>query len=118
MSYPNVYQLLNVAGVNAEVGSRIYGFGTAPQNPTYPYITWEIITGVPSNYQGETPKVDKYRVEVNVWGRDQQTVLDAGAAIQSALDSNGHQITQIGPNQDQATQSFRLQLDYSIWTDR
>lgn len=118
MSYPTVYALLNVAGVNAQVGSRIYGFGEAPQSPTYPYITWEIISGVPNNYTGQAPVVDRYRVEVNIWTRDQQAALDTGSAVQAALDASGHQQIQIGPSVDPETQSYRLQFDYSFWTSR
>jgi len=118
VTYPTVYSYLNIAAINAIVGSRIYGFAEAPQSPTYPYITWEIISGRPSNYQGSAPAVDNYRVEINVWTRDQQNALDAITEIQSALDAHGHQLVQIGPSVDPDTQSYRAQLDYSLWTSR
>lgn len=118
MSYPLVFSLLNVAGVNATVSDRIYGFGEAPQSPTYPYITWEITSEVPSNYVSETPTVDNHRIEINIWARDQQTALDTKDAVQTALDSNGHQLISLGPNVDDDTQSYRIQLDYSLWTSR
>lgn len=118
MSYPTVYGMLNVAGVNAQVSGRIYGFGQAPQSPTYPYITWEIVSEIPSNYLGEAPIVDNHRVEINIWARDQQTALDTKDAVQSALDSNGNQLLGLGPNVDPETQSYRIQFDYSLWTNR
>jgi hypothetical protein len=118
VSYPTVYGLLNVAGVNAHVSGRIYGFGEAPQSPTYPYITWEIVSEVPSNYLGEVPVVDNHRVEVNIWARDQQAALDTKDAVRTALDPNGHQILGLGPNVDPETQSYRIQFDYSLWTSR
>jgi len=117
MIVPGVYGWLNVAAVNAFVSGRIYGFGHAPQTPTYPYITWRVITSVPSQ-QFDAPAVDNQRVEVNVWSKAQQESLDAAAAVQTEMDKHGHQITQLGPERDSETKNYRTQLDYSIWSSR
>lgn len=113
-----VYSLLNVPAVTALVGTRIYGFGQAPQGVTYPYITYQIISGGSLNYTDTTPNTDKLRVEINVWTRAQQDAVTVGNAVRTALDPHGHQLLQIGPSTDADTQSHRLQLDYSFFVSR
>lgn len=113
-----IYGYLNVAAVNAFVSGRIYGFGQAPQSPTKPYITWQVVSGVPSNYQGQAPSVDRQRIQVDIWSDDQQQTLDLGSAVRTELDKHGYQITQVGPQVDPETYTNRLTLDYSIWLGR
>lgn len=113
-----VYGYLNVAAVNAFVSGRIYGFGQAPQSPTKPYITWQVVSGVPSNYQGSAPVVDRQRVQIDIWSDDQQQTINIGAAVRAEMDKHGHQLNQIGPNVDPDTYTNRLTFDYSIWLPR
>lgn len=115
---PDIYSILNVAAVNAHVGTRIFGAGHADDSPVYPYITWQVISGRPENYQGQAPNVDNARVQVNVWARDEAAVRTAAQAARDALDAAGHQVVLIGPDRDPETKSYRIQMDYSIWTAR
>lgn len=115
---PNVFEILNVTAVNDEVGTRIYGAGHAGDSPTYPYITWQIISGAPSNYLGENPNIDQARVQVNIWARTESDVRMAASAARGALDGSGHQVLLVGPTRDPETKSYRIQMDYSLWTER
>ena len=115
---PDIYSILNVASVNAHVGTRIYGAGHAGDSPAYPYITWQVISGSPENYQGEAPNVDNARVQINVWARDEAAVRTAATAARDVLDAAGHQRMLMGPERDPETKSYRIQMDYSFWNQR
>lgn len=113
-----IYGYLNIGPVNTYINGRIYGFGQAPQSPTKPYITWQLVSSVPSHYQDTTPSTDRQRIQIDIWSDDQQETLDIGAAVRNALDVRGHQFNQMGPMVDQETYTNRLTLDYSIWLSR
>lgn len=115
---PNVYAILNVPAVNAHVGTRIFGSGHAADSPTYPYVTWRVTTSSAENYQGQAPNIDRATVQVNIWARDEETARLAATAVRDALDAAGHQQVLIGPDRDPDTKSYRIQLDYSLWTSR
>ena len=61
-----VFGWLNIAAINAFLGTRIYPFGSAPQNPTRPYITYQVISSVSENLQSERPEIDNQRVQVDI----------------------------------------------------
>lgn len=113
-----VFFYLNVAAVNAFVAGRIYGFGQAPQSPAKPYITWQVVSGVPSNYHSDSPAADKQRIQIDIWSDDQQQTINIGTAVRAEMDKHGHQLNQIGPNVDPDTYTNRLTLDYSVWIKR
>jgi hypothetical protein len=113
-----VFGWLNIAAINAFVGTRIYPFGDAPQDPTAPYITYLVVSSVSQNYHGETPNTDNQRVQIDIWSRDQQETLDIGTEVQTAMDARGYQSLMIGPRKEPDTQIYRLQFDYSIWLTR
>lgn len=115
---PNVYEMLNVAAVNAHVETRIFGAGHAGDSPAYPYITWQVISGAPENYQGQAPNVDNARVQINIWARDEASCRTTATAARDVLDTHGHQALLMGPERDPETKSYRIQMDYSFWTDR
>jgi len=113
-----IYGYLNVAAVNAFVSGRIYGFGQAPQSPAKPYITWQVVSGVPSNYHDRAPTVDRQRIQVDIWSDDQSETLSLGTAVRTEMDKHGHQLNQLGPEVDDETYTNRLMLDYAVWVTR
>jgi len=114
---PPVFSFLNVAPVNALVDTRIH-FIDAGDSPTYPYIRWFVPSGAAGNYLGQPPNVDNDRVQIDCFTRDKQQVLDLADAVQSELDRHGHQLVKIVHTIDPDTKSYRVQFDYSFWTDR
>ena len=115
---PNVFALLNVAPVNAFVDSRIFGAGHAGDSPNYPYITWQLLTGSPLNLIDEVPNCDKARVQINCWSRSETEVRLMSQAVRDVMDEAGYQVLLMGPERDPVTKSYRIQLDYSLWTSR
>lgn len=115
---PNIFAMLNVAAVNAFVGSRIYGAGHAGDDPEYPYVTWQILSGQPQKYLGEVPDIDNARVQINVFARSEQSARETATAVRDVMDTEGYQVLLIGPEHDPVTKSTRIQMDYSVWTER
>lgn len=118
MIEPPVYLWLNVAAVNAYVSGRIYGQGHIPDSPTYPYIRYQSVSGSSQNHLSGEPDTDQERVQVDCWTQDRQEALDLAAAVRTELDKHGYQMVKIGPSQDPETKSYRVQFDYSFWTER
>ena len=115
---PDIFTILNQPSVNAFVGSRIYGAGHAGDSPQYPYITWQVISGQPNNLLSEAPTIDNARVQINIWSRSESEVRQAAEAARDVLDLFGYQSILIGPQKDPDTKSYRIQMDYSIWSHR
>lgn len=115
---PDLYSILNVASVNTHVSGRIFGAGHADDSPTYPYITWQVVSGRPKNFAAGAPNCDNARVQINVWARTEEAARLAATAVRDVMDAAGYQRVLIGPEKDPQTKSIRIQMDYSLWTDR
>ena len=120
---PNVYALLaGDAAVAAQVGTRVYRFGQAPQRVTAPYITWYVVAGVPENTLPDTPVVDRWELQIDCWsdndGTGDQDIEALALAVRNALEAY-HHVTGIGPaDRDPDTRRYRVSLQVTWWEDR
>lgn len=111
---PAIYTALNVSAVTNVATGGIH-YRKAPQGTTDPYITWFVVTDVPSNYQSENPDVSNFRIQVDLWSRNPATLMTLKDLVRGRLDNIAHQI--IGRDgYDDETQLHRYSLDYSFWT--
>jgi hypothetical protein len=46
---------------------RLYPFGEARQQETYPYAVWQLVGGRPENYLSDRPDVDSFSTQVDVY---------------------------------------------------
>jgi hypothetical protein len=69
------------AGVIALVAARIYPVQGPPDNPTYPYITYQDIPAAPADYAFDGSELDTRRVQFAYWG----TAYCDGANIMIAV---------------------------------
>ena len=60
--------LLANAGVSALIGTRIYPVQGPPDNPTYPYITYQDFTAAPSDYAFDSAELVTRRIQFAYWG--------------------------------------------------
>jgi hypothetical protein len=120
---PDVFRLLNVASINAVVGTRIYRHGVAAvQSPIAPYITWALVTGTPENHLSGTPPVDRMSVQVDWWtdntgtGSEQMNTL--GALIRDQIET-AHDIESFDADmRDTETMRYRGSLTFTWWLHR
>jgi hypothetical protein len=124
---PPLFQVLSTdAGVTALLGAggncRVYDAGEAPEGVTYPYATWQIISGSPENYLGDRPNIDQIRVQLDCWsspkGGSLTNASNVADAIRYALESRGHQVDFGSTERDADTGSYRYRMDFDFWIPR
>ena len=82
-----LYILTNNAGVGDVAGDRIYR-DELPQEPTYPAITFQLISSPPMPDHNPGPAVNFRNVyQVDCWGETTDDASDLKAAVFAALDS-------------------------------
>jgi Protein of unknown function (DUF3168) len=77
-------RLTGFAGLVALVADRIYPV-RLPQNPVYPAITYQRVSGVREHTMGSDPGIAAPRFQVSVWGTSVQDTIDVSAQVQAAL---------------------------------
>ena len=120
---PRVFPLLTAsAAVTALVGTRIYRHGAAPDNVVAPYVTWFVVVGTPENSISETPRIDRYSVQVDCWSNNTGTgatqVETLAEAVRDALEPSAHMTGVVVNERDFDTQRYRLGLQFDFWTHR
>lgn len=101
---------------------RFYPFGSAPQKgePNYaePYVTYQVISGTPENYQDKAPDIDQATVQIDIWNADPTGLSPTYVALLDALETHGH-VTRFGPtDRDAETKLYRYSFDFDIWAER
>ena len=64
--------------------TRIY-HQVPPQNPTFPYVTYQIISGAPDYHLNGQTTLFRNRIEINVWAKNSKSVTDVNIAIRKSL---------------------------------
>lgn len=85
---PPVYATLRAnATVVATVGSRIGRHGRVAQDTDKPYITWQVVTGLPHDQLSGTPTSDFTTVQIDCFHLLDGGVEDLAEAVRDALDA-------------------------------
>ena len=117
---PPVFSILAAApAVTALVpSSRIRGQGYAGESPVAPYITWQLVDGLPENYLGSRPGIDTFRVQIDCWANDAAQSKAIAAAVRDALEPHGLCVAIFGDDYDAETKLYRYGFDWSLLTPR
>lgn len=120
---PPVFDALSAsAAVKAKIGTppnmRLYPFGEADQNTTKPYVTWQLITGVPENYLGQLPDADSSRVQLNVWGATQASANQTAKVVRDAIEPHAYVLNSGDTGRDPETKNYGYMLDVSFQESR
>jgi len=122
MIYPPVFKYARASEeVTALLGSaplRVYMFGRAPQNVAYPYAVWQVVAGSPENYITNTPDIDAFTTQIDVYARDSDEARRCAMALRDAFEPYGHVVSWRGETRDDETESFRSGFDVDWWVDR
>jgi len=93
---PPLYALLLAsAPVAAIVSTRIYPHGDAPQGVAQPYVTWQMVSGVPEISLSDLPDIDRCTLQINCWHPTSAGVISLATAVRAAVESTGH-VTGVG----------------------
>lgn len=77
-------RLSSQAGVTAIVSTRIYA-GILPQEPTYPALTYNIITRTKEHCFGSDPGNEMIRLQLDCWAKTYAESLSLAGAVRTAL---------------------------------
>ena len=84
-----VAQMKAHAGLAALVGTRVYP-GLLPPQPTYPAVTYAIVSDVPEHAMGTDPGAKTARVSVTVWSLSYKAAKDCADQVVAALSRYRH----------------------------
>jgi hypothetical protein len=130
--FPPLLAILSAsAPVVAAFGSaplRVYTFGAAPASDdayyAVPYAVFQTVFGSPENYLGETPDMDRWGVQIDVYARDTtpgtgaRNARNGAKAIRDALEPVAYVTSWDGETRDTETQLFRYTFTVSFLTPR
>jgi hypothetical protein len=120
---PPVFEVLSAStAVKAKLGNppnmRLFPFGEADQNTTKPYVTWQLLTGVPENYLGQLPDADSYRIQLDIWAATQVSANQTAEAVRDAIEPHAYLLNSGGTTRDPETRNYRYMLDVEFQTPR
>jgi len=120
--YPPLFALVSAdSQVRAQFGlnpTRIFLFGEAPETVAKPYAVWQTISGSPENYISNTPDMDSFSVQVDVYATTATSVRAAAQALRNAIEPRAHISAWRGESRDPETNLFRYSFDVEFLTAR
>lgn len=120
--YPPIFATCAAsAAVKAALGTnpvRLYPFGEAPQDVALPYAVWQTIGGAPENYLGETPDIDSFSLQVDVYGETPTSTRAAAEALRDAIEPVAHITAWRGESTDSGTKRKRFSFDVEWHVNR
>lgn len=98
---------------------RFYQFGINEEQPqTYPYAVWQRVGGVPENYLGQTPDIDTFAVQVDVYAKSADQARTVATALRDAIEPVAHITGWFGESRDPDTKNYRFTFQTDWWTPR
>lgn len=120
--FPPIFAICSAStAVKALIGTspvRLYPFGDAPQTVTKPYVVWQTVTGQPENYVSNTPDIDSYTVQVDVYATTATGARDVAKAMRDAIEPYAHVVRWGGESRDSETQNYRFSFDVDWFVRR
>ncbi|WPC72922.1 DUF3168 domain-containing protein [Vibrio porteresiae] len=97
---------------------RFYLFGFAPQSPTYPYAVWQVVNGAPENYINETPNIDGYTLQVDVYAKSASDARGVTSALIDAIEPHAYVTSYRPESRDDNTMNYRNGFDVDWLVNR
>lgn len=120
--YPPIFKYAaasdQVKAILGQNPTRIYMFGQAPQNVAYPYAVWQVSSGSPENYITNTPDIDLFGIQVDVYAKEAIQARNCAVALRDALEPYAHIVSWRGETRDTETASYRSSFDVDWWVNR
>ncbi|PCQ44919.1 tail completion protein gp17, partial [Citrobacter freundii] len=98
---PKVKELLGANPV------RLYPFGMHDDDLVYPYAVWQNVGGEPENYLSQNPDIDRYSIQVDVYGDTDEDALAVARALRDVIQRNAYITRWDAQGRDSATLKYR-----------
>ena len=119
---PDVFPLIAAdSDCEALLGSqpmRLFPFGEAPQHVQLPYVTWQVISGVPENFLSGRPDMDGISTQIDVWAYTQGDARAVFDALRNAIELDSHIIGVNLEGREPDTRIYRISFTVDFWTER
>jgi len=79
-------RLTTHAGLSALIGDRVYPWSEVPQKPTYPFVTYLLVSAPRPHAMGVDAGVVMARFQFNVWAEDDEAGTAGHDAMLAAKD--------------------------------
>lgn len=120
--YPPVFSIAFAdSAVTNLIGSspcRLYPFGEAPEDTPTPYVAWTTISGFPENYINESPDIDSWEVQIDVFASTADSARAVATALRNAYQGSAHITAWRGESRDPKTKNYRYSFDVEFFVSR
>lgn len=120
--YPPVFETLkNNTDVVALLGSnplRVYVPGEADQDTVRPYLTWQIVSGLPENVLDKVPDIDSHTVQMDAYARTLSEARAVVKAVRNAIEIFAYITGWLGESKEVDTRLYRVSFQVDWFTQR
>lgn len=116
--YPSsVFSMLNDASLHSSfllgVPVRAYPFGDAPPNTPRPYLTFQLVSGIPDNCLDDPPDMDNERVQFSLWADNLDSLDLVAKTLRARLQQFGYVNSYADMGRDTETRRYGIMIDWS-----
>jgi len=120
--FPEIYEVLaantDVTDLIGTTPCRCYPFGEAPQGVARPYVTWQIVSGMPNNNLDSVPTIDMFSVQIDCWAETGTGSRVLAAAVRDAIETRSNITAWRGEDRDKETHYYRYSFDADWFVKR
>ncbi len=120
-----IFGMLQVAGMTAVVGSRVYPL-LLPENPTYPAVRYQQLGGARESAMGSDVGLVEARVQIDSYAETYAGARVAAEAVRAAMQRVRGTVASVvisavfldeGPLDlyEEAVRKYRVQQDFIVW---
>ncbi|MGL4674973.1 MAG: tail completion protein gp17 [Wohlfahrtiimonas sp.] len=98
--------------------TKVFSGGIAPLGTSSPYVTWQIISKVPTQTIGNQTKNNRSRIQFDIYSDKERQALQIQNLLNKRLERTGYVISSVGPMREPETKHYRISQDVSFITGR
>ena len=98
--------------------TKVFSGGIAPLETSSPYVTWQIISKVPTQTIGNQTKNNRSRIQFDIYSDKERQALEIQNLLNKRLERTGYVISSVGPMREPETKHYRISQDVSFITGR
>lgn len=106
----------SVLGVHPNL--RVYAFGQAPTTVSRPYVTWQLVAGLPNNNLSSLPENDENAIQIDIYATTPQSAEAVKIALRDAIEPVTHITSWDGEGRETPTSDYRITFSVDWFVNR